>query len=118
MPFLVSLLGSDIYIYYGMYPHKYEEGSVCSPAFQKKKTLKYNRINSLTKVPHPGSTNPDLLIPGLLFFIHLLCDLMLNVKADANKITFLCCTLFSALQRMLSLNKTHHKQVWHPQFSP
>lgn len=83
-------LGSDIY--YNTYPHKYEEGSVCSPAFQEKKNpwsitelivLPKSHIQELKTT---FSTNPDL-IPGLLFFIHLLCGLMLNAKADAHKIT-------------------------------
>lgn len=53
------------------------------------------------------SINPHLLIPGLLFFILLLCDLTLNGQVEANTITFLCCTLSQPLQRMLSLNQSY-----------
>lgn len=39
--------------------------------------------------------NPHLLIPGLLFFILLLCGLTRHGQVEANKITFLCCTLLT-----------------------
>lgn len=50
------------------------------------------------------SINPHLLIPGLLFFILLLCDLTLHGQVEADKITFLCWTLLPP-QRTLSLNQ-------------
>lgn len=55
------------------------------------------------------SINPHLLIPGPLFFIHLLCDLPLNGKVEANKMAFLCYTLFSNPSKNVLTEPVLHK---------
>lgn len=57
------------------------------------------------------SMNPHLLIPGLLFFILLLCDLTLHGQVEADKITFLCWTLLPRAKNALTEPVLHKSRT-------